>query len=92
MMMTLIYLAYKRLFEEVQINIGSTISFALEYAEDGFRGGAIDEILRLFQEELRLADQYDLRHDLNNYILYLLAGDDFRLWRFELILSAIFKS
>ena len=78
MMMSLFCLARKRLLEEAQANIGSTIPFASEYADDGFSGRAVDEILKLFQEELRLAEEYCLRYDLNNYTLYLLAGDDFR--------------
>ena len=78
MMMSVFCLARKRLLEEAQANIGSTIPFAPEYADDGFSGGAIDEILKLFQEEFRLAEEYGLRYDLNNYILYLLAGNDFR--------------
>ena len=78
MMMSLFCLAYKSLFEEVQANVGSTIPFAPIYAHDGFSGGAVDEVLKLFQEELRLAEEYGLRHDLNNWTLYLLAGDGFR--------------
>ena len=78
MMMSLFCLARKRLLEETQANIGSTIAFAPEYADDGFSGGAVDEILKLFQEELRLAEEYGLRYDLNNCTLYLLAGDGFR--------------
>ena len=100
MMMSLCCLARKRLFEEAQANIGKIISFASEYADDGFSGRAVDEIMKLFQEEFRLDEEYDLRDDLNNYILYLLAGDDYRgdisafqaLGGFELTLPAIFKS
>ena len=73
MMMSLFCLARKRLHEEAQANIGNTIPFAPEYADDGFNGGAVDEVLKLFQEELRLAEEYGLRYDLN-----LVAGDDFR--------------
>ena len=78
MMISLFYLAYKRLFEEDHINIGSILHFAPEFMDDGFSGRAIDEILRLFQEEFRLVEEYGLWHDLNIYILYLLAGDGFR--------------
>ena len=78
MRMSLFCLARKRLLEEAQANIGSTIPFAPEYADDGFSGGAVDEILKLFQEELNLVEQYGLRYDFNNCILYLLVGDDFR--------------
>ena len=77
MMISFFCLAHKRLFEEAQANAGSAIPFAPEYADDGFSGGAVDEILKLFQEELRLAEEYGLRYDLNNYTLYLLAGDGF---------------
>ena len=55
--------------EEIQINIGRNILFASEYA---------DGILKFFQEEFRLAEEYDLRKDLNIYILSLLVGDGFR--------------
>ena len=65
------------LLEEAQANIGSTIPFVPEYADDGFSGGAVNEVLKLFQEELRLAQEYGLRYDLNNCTLYLLAGDGF---------------
>ena len=78
MMISLFCLARKRLLEEAQANIGSTIPFAPEYADDGFSGGADDEVFKLFQEELRLAQEYGLRYDLNNCTLYPLAGDDFR--------------
>ena len=61
MMMSLFCLARKRILEEAQANIGSTIPFAPEYADDGFSGGAVDEVLKLFQEELRLAEEYGLR-------------------------------
>ena len=77
MMMSLFCLARKRLLEEAQASVGSTIPFAPEYAHDGFSGGAVDEVLKLFQEELRLAEEYGLRYDLNNCTLYLLAGDGF---------------
>ena len=66
MMISFFCLARKRLLEEAQANVGSTIPFAPEYADDGFSGGAVDEILKLFQEELRLAEEYGLRYDLNN--------------------------
>ena len=49
-----------------------------EYADDGFNGGIVDEILKFFQEEIRLAEEYGLRYGLNNCVLYLLASDDFR--------------
>ena len=78
MMMSLFCLASKSLLEEVQANIGSTIPFASEYADDGFSGGAVDEVLKLFQEEPSLAEEYGLRYDFNNCTLYLLAGDGFR--------------
>ena len=78
MMISLFCLAHKRLFEEIQTNIGSTIPFAPEYADDGFSGGAVDKILKVFQEEFRLAEEYGLRYGLNNCTLYLFAGDDFR--------------
>ena len=78
MMMSLFCLARKRLLEEAQANIGSTIPFVPEYTDDGFSGGVVDEILKLFQEEFRLAEEYGLRYDLNNCTLYLLAGDGFR--------------
>ena len=99
MMMSLFCLARKRLFEEAQADVGSTIPFPPEYADDGFSGGAVDEVLKLFQEELRLAEEYGLRYDFNNCTLYLLAGDGFRgdgsvfqAWGFELTLRVIFKS
>ena len=60
-----------RLVEEAQANIGSDVLFAPEYADDGFSGGRVDEVLRLFREELRLAEEYGLRYDLNNCTLYL---------------------
>ena len=78
MMISLFCLVHKRLFEEVQANLRSTIPFAPEYADDRFSGGAVDEVLKFFQEEFRLAEEYGLRYDLNNWILYLLAGDGFR--------------
>ena len=77
-MISLFCLARTRLLEEVQANIGNSIPFAPEYVDDGFSGGVVDEILKLFQEELRIIEEYDLRYDLNNYILYLLAGNGFR--------------
>ena len=66
MMISLFCLAHKRLLEEIQTNVASTIPFAPEYADDGFSGGAIDEVMKLFQEEFRLAEEYGLRYDLNN--------------------------
>ena len=77
MMISLFCLIYKRLFEEAQANLGNTIPFAPEYADDGSSGGAIDEVLKLFQKELRIIEEYGLRYDLNNHILYLLIGDGF---------------
>ena len=65
-MISFFCLAHKRLLEEAQANLGSTIPFAPEYADDGFKGRAIDEVLKLFQEELRLAEEYGLRYDLNS--------------------------
>ena len=92
MMIPLFCLGHKTLFEEAQANIGSILPFAPEYVDDGFSGGVVDEVLKLFQEEFRLAEEYDLRYDLNNCILYLLVGDGFRgdVSAF-LTLPAIFK-
>ena len=61
MMISLFCLARKRVFEEVQANIGNIIFFASEYADDRFNGGVIDEILKFFQEESRLAEEFELR-------------------------------
>ena len=96
-MISLFWLAHKRLFEEAQANIGSIIPFAPEYADDGFSGGAIHEILKLFQEEFR----YGLRSDfnLNNCFFIFLLGMisveilvPFKSWGFELTLPIIFIS
>ena len=73
----MICLARKRLVEEVRANIRSIIPFAPEYVDDGFSGGGIDENLKFFQEESRLVEENDLWSHLNNYIRYLLVGDDF---------------
>ena len=45
MMISLFCLACKTLLEEVQTNIGGIIPFASEYADDGFSGGAVYEVL-----------------------------------------------
>ena len=58
--------------------MGIQLSAVPEYMDDGFWGGGhIEDIWKLFQEELRFADKYGLRYDLGQYRLYLLVGDDF---------------
>ena len=77
MMMSLFCLARRRLAEEAQQNTGIHLPFAPEYADDGFSGGRVEDVWKLFQEELRLADKYGLRYDLGQCRLYLLAGGGF---------------
>ena len=96
MMISLFCFVYKRLLEEVQINIGSTVPFASEYADDGFSRRDVDTILKkFFQEEFRLAEEYDLRYI---FFIFLLGTDSveilmsFKFWKIELTLPAIFKS
>ena len=78
MMMILFYLAYKRHEEEAIIIFGIILPFQPEYADDGFRGGRIQDIIRYFREEIRLAEKFGLKYDLSQYMVYLLSGDQFR--------------
>ena len=52
------------LVEEAQQNTGIHLPFAPEYADDGFSGGCVEDVWKLFQEEFRPADKYGLRYDL----------------------------
>ena len=72
-MISLFHFIYKSFLRKLRLILKNIISFASEYADDGFNGGAIDEILKLFQEGFRLIEEYDL----NNYILYLLDANSF---------------
>ena len=57
MMMALFYLARKRHAEEAAIATGITLPFQPEYADDGFCGGRVQDGIRYFREEIRLAEK-----------------------------------
>ena len=78
MMMALFCLARKRYAEEAATAIGITLPFQPEYADDGFYGGRIQDIIRYFREEIRLAEKFVLKYDLSQCTIYLLSGDQFR--------------
>ena len=78
MMMALFYLARKRNAEEAARASGITLPFQPEYADDDFCGGRIQDIIRIFGEEIRLAEKFDLKYDLSQCTIYLLSGDQFR--------------
>ena len=65
-MILLFYLDHKRLTDEIQFAIGNDILFLLEYTYERFSRRRIDEILKFFREEIRLAEDYDFQYDLNN--------------------------
>ena len=69
MMMALIYLIWKRYAEEVVTLYGFASSFRPEYADDGFNGGRIQEILKYFQAEIQLTQKFGLNYDFSQYKL-----------------------
>ena len=85
MMISLIYLIYKKMPEEDQANIGNIIPFASEYVDDGFSRGAVDETLKFFQEKFHLAEEYNLRN-VTIFFIFLLETISieilvpFKLW------------
>ena len=78
MMMILFYLVYKRYAEEAAPATGITLPFQPEYADDGFCGGRIQDIIRYFREEIRLAEKFGMKYDLSQCTVCLLSGDQFR--------------
>ena len=52
MMMALFCLARKRYVEEAATATGITLPFQPEYADDGFCGGRVQDIIRYFREEI----------------------------------------
>ena len=78
MMMVLFCLARKRHAEEAAIATGITLPFQPEYADDGFCGGRVQDVIRYFREEIRLAEKFGLKYDLSQCTVYLLSGDQFR--------------
>ena len=78
MMIALFYLARKQYVEEAATTTGITLPFQPEYADDGFCGGRVQDIIRYFREEIRLAEKFGLKYDLSQYTVYLLSGDQFR--------------
>ena len=51
--------------------------FDPEFVDDGFCGGPISSVWVVFEQELALADKYELHFDLAKTTLYILAGDNF---------------
>ena len=78
MMMALFCLALKRYVEEAATATGITLPFQPEYADDGFYGGRVQDVIRYFREAIRLAEKIDLKYDLSQCTVYLLSGDQFR--------------
>ena len=64
--------------EAARVAAGVHPEFEPEYTDDAFSGGLISHVLRSFQEEIRLAAEFDLRYDLEQCTLYLLFGEHFR--------------
>ena len=65
MMMILSYLICKRRVEEAAIQSGIILSFQPEYIDDDFYRGRIQDIIRYFREEIRLAAKFGLKYDLS---------------------------
>ena len=77
-MMIFFNLIRKYHIEEIIIIIGIILVFQLEYTDDDFCGGRIQDIIRYFREEIRLGTKFALKYDLSQYIAYLLSRDHFR--------------
>ena len=54
---------------------GITLPFQPEYADDGFCGGRVQDVIRYFREEIRLAEKFGLKYDLSQCTV---SGDQFR--------------
>ena len=78
MMIALFYMARKCPPEEAAMETGIILLFQPEYADDGFYGGRIQDAIRYFREEIRLAAKFGLKNDLSQYIMDFLSGDHFR--------------
>ena len=65
MMMALFCLARKRHAEEAATATGITLPFQPEYADDGFCGGRVQDVIRYFREEIRLVAKFGLKYDLS---------------------------
>ena len=78
LMMALFCLVRRRHAEEAREAAGSSPPFEPEYADDSFSGGRVQDVLRCFREEIKLAEKYGFSYDLSQCTLYLLAGDEFR--------------
>ena len=52
MIMILFYLTRKRHVEEAAIASGITFLFQPEYADDGFCGGRVQDVIRYFRKEI----------------------------------------
>ena len=78
MMMALFCLVRKRYAEEAAIAFGITLPFQPKYADDGFCGERVQDVIRYFREEIRLAEKFGLKYDLSQCTVYLLSGDQIR--------------
>ena len=74
MTMALFCLTRKRHAEEARGAAGVRLPYEPEYADDGFIGGRIQDVLVCFREEIRLAEKYGVSYNLHEYSLHLLGG------------------
>ena len=71
MMMALFCLTRKRHAEEIAVLCGVVPPFRPEYADDGFSGGRVQEVLKYFQAEIQLARKFGLSYDFSQCKLYI---------------------
>ena len=60
MMIAFFYLTRTCHTEEIAAAIGIILPFPSEYTDDGFCGGRIQDIIRYFRKEIRLAAKFGL--------------------------------